>query len=60
MSEDRSRDFIQKSNVNPDQKWERDYWTDKWGISDRKLSEAIERTGSTDVDTLEKYLINNG
>lgn len=58
MSDDRSKEFIEKSNVDPNEKWERDYWTDKWGITDRQLTEAIEKTGGTDVRELERYLIN--
>ena len=38
---------------------EREYWTDRWGISDEQLLEAIERTGSQEVDDIEEYLINH-
>ena len=58
MSDDRSKEYREKSTVNTNVKWERDYWTDKWGITDEQLSEAIRVTGSHDVDILEKYLIN--
>lgn len=58
MSDDRSKEFIEKSNVDPNEKWERDYWTDKWGITDEELTEAIEKTGGTNVREIEKYLIN--
>lgn len=58
MSDDRSKEFIEKSDVDPNEKWERDYWTDKWGITDEQLSEAIEKTGGTNVREIEKYLIN--
>ncbi|MGB7786217.1 MAG: DUF3606 domain-containing protein [Salinimicrobium sp.] len=58
MSDDRSKEFIEKSNVNPNEKWERDYWTDKWGITDEQLTKAIEETGGTNVREIEKYLIN--
>lgn len=58
MSDDRSKEYREKSTVDTSEKWERDYWTDKWGISDQQLSEAIKETGSRDVETLEKYLIN--
>ena len=59
MSNDRSKEYIEKSNIDPNEKWERDYWTDKWGISDEKLTEAIQKTGTTDVRKVEQYLINN-
>ena len=59
MSDDRSKEYIEKSNIRPDEKWERDYWIDKWGITDQKLTEAIEKTGTTDVKQIENYLINN-
>ena len=58
MSEDRSKEYMEKSNVDPNEKWERDYWTAKWGITDQQLTEAIENTGGTDVRKLKQYLIN--
>ncbi len=58
MSDNRSKEFTEKTNVDPNEKWERDYWTDKWGITDAQLTEAIEKTGGTDVRDIEKYLIN--
>lgn len=59
MSDDRSKEYIDKSNIHPNEDWERDYWKDKWGISDKKLTEALEKTGTTDVKEIENYLINN-
>lgn len=32
------------------------YWTKKWGISTRQLSDAILHTGSVNPDRLKKYL----
>lgn len=57
MSDDRSKEFVEKSHVDPDKKWERDYWIDKWGITDQELTEAIEKTGGTNVREIEKFLI---
>ena len=59
MSDDRSKEYVEKSDIHPEDKWERDYWTDKWGISDQKLTEAIQETGTTNVREIENYLINN-
>lgn len=38
---------------------EADFWTEKWGITEPQLREAIQRTDSQDVDTIEGYLINH-
>lgn len=32
------------------------YWAEKWGISEKKLSEAIEQTNSSEVEQVEEYL----
>ncbi len=38
---------------------ELDYWTDKWGVSEVQLKEAIERTDSQDPEVIEKWLIDH-
>jgi hypothetical protein len=58
MDINRSKEFRDKETVDTSQKWELDHWTDKWGITEEQLFEAIEKTGTHDVSTLEKYLIN--
>lgn len=58
MNDNRSKEYMEKSKVDPKEKWERDYWTDKWGITDQELMEAIEQTGGNNVREIEKYLIN--
>lgn len=52
-----TEEYRKKGEVNANEKWERDFWTDQWGIRDAELSEAIEKTGSNKVEKLEKYLI---
>lgn len=58
MDTNRSKEFTEKNEVDVNEKWERDYWSDKWGVTNEELLEAVAETGTTDVDTLEKYLIN--
>ena len=45
-----------KCGINKDERWERHYWSLKWGISEDQLLLAIEKTGSTRANILEKYL----
>lgn len=35
---------------------DRQYWIEKWGITDKRLSEAIEQTNSNEVSRVEEYL----
>lgn len=35
---------------------DREYWMEKWGVSEKRLSEAIEQTGSSKVQKVEEYL----
>lgn len=34
----------------------RQYWTRKWGVSEKRLSEAIEQTNSDEVERVKEYL----
>ena len=52
-------DYSDRKYIDENQNWERDYWSDKWGISDKQLSEAIEQTGSTEIAKIERYLIDH-
>lgn len=57
MEKNRSKEFTEKDHVDVDQQWEIDFWTDRWGITQSELLTAVKETKSTDVETLEKYLI---
>lgn len=35
---------------------DREYWMEKWGVSEKRLSEAIEQTESSEVQKVEEYL----
>ncbi|MGB7786215.1 MAG: DUF3606 domain-containing protein [Salinimicrobium sp.] len=35
---------------------DRQYWAEKWGITEKRLSEAIEQTNSEEVEQVEEYL----
>ena len=46
-----------RCTIDPDQPWERHYWSLKWGVSDKQLIEAIKKTGSRNVRVIEDYLL---
>ena len=55
----KSRDYRDRSRISFDQSSERQYWTDKWQISDKQLQEAIEQTDSNMITDIENYLRNH-
>ena len=51
---------MRKSNeLHPENTWELQYWSSKWGITIRQLNEAIVDTGSTNIDQLKLHLRKN-
>jgi len=57
MSDNKSkRDFRDRTEINQNEDYEVQYWTEKWNISRKDLAEAIKETGSTSVKTIEKYI----
>lgn len=61
MSDDKdSKDFRDRSRIDYSQDYEKDYWTEKWGISDQQLKEALDDTDSVMAEDVEKYLRDKG
>lgn len=57
MSDDKtSKDYRDRSRIDFSQDYERQYWTNKWNISDAQLKEALVKTDSVMVDDVENYL----
>ena len=57
MSDDKnSKDYRDRTRIDYSQDYERQYWTNKWSITDGQLREAIDRTDSVMVDDVENYL----
>lgn len=54
-----SKDYRDRKRIDYSQRYERDYWTGKWGISDEQLKEALDETDSVMVDDVEQYLKDN-
>ena len=54
-----SKDYRDRSRISFDQGSERQYWNDKWQISDKQLQEAIEQTDSNMITDIENYLRNH-
>jgi hypothetical protein len=61
MAEERNvRGPADHARVNVNEQHELDYWTKKWGCSERELKRAVKTTASEMADTLEEYLKSNG
>lgn len=57
MSDDKnSKDYRDRSRIDFSQDYERQYWTEKWNISDEQLKEALDQTNSVMADDVENYL----
>lgn len=57
MGDDKnSKDYRDRSRIDYSQDYERRYWTEKWGISDEQLKEALDSTDSVMVSDVEGYL----
>lgn len=57
MSEDaKNSEMRDKSRIDVSQKMEREYWTDKWNITDDMLQEAIIKSDSVMASDVENYL----
>lgn len=48
-----------KSRIDVSQKIEREYWTEKWNITEDMLQEAMLKSDSVMADDVEKYLREN-
>jgi hypothetical protein len=53
------KDARDDSKINMGQTYEVQYWTKKWGISEKILKEAVTSVG-VQVDDVEKWLRRNG
>jgi hypothetical protein len=49
-------DYRDRTEVNQNESYEVQYWTQKWGITKEQLSEAITGANSTSVTKIEEYL----
>lgn len=57
MGDDKnSKDYRDRSRIDYSQDYERRYWTEKSGISDEQLKEALDSTDSVMVSDVEGYL----
>lgn len=57
MSDDKnSKDYRDRTRIDYSQDYERQYWTEKWNVSDEQLKEALDRTDSVMVDDVQRYL----
>jgi len=48
-----------KSRIDVSQKMEREYWTEKWNITEDMLQEAMLKSDSVMADDVERYLREN-
>ena len=48
-----------KSRIDVSQKMEREYWTEKWNITEEMLQEAMLKSDSVMADDVERYLREN-
>lgn len=48
-----------KSRIDVSQKMEREYWTEKWNITEDMLQEAMLKSDSVMADDVEQYLREN-
>lgn len=57
MADDKSKRGPQdRSKVNLSERYEVDYWTKKWGISEDQLKAAVKKAGSSSVEAVAKAL----
>jgi hypothetical protein len=57
MSDDKNtKGYRDRSRIDYSQDYERNYWTEKWNISNEQLKEALEKTDSVMVSDVEEYL----
>jgi hypothetical protein len=47
-----------RSRINTSEDYEMRYWSEKFGVSKDELLEAIHKSGSNSVVTIEEYLTN--
>jgi hypothetical protein len=46
MADDKSkRDFRDRTRINPDEQYEIQYWSERFGVTEKKLNEAIKVAG---------------
>jgi hypothetical protein len=57
MADDKSkRDYRDRTRINMNERYEVDYWKDKFSVSGQALAGAVRATGSSGVKKVEKYL----
>jgi hypothetical protein len=57
MADDKSkRDFRDKTRINMNEAYEKQYWKRRYRVSGQALAGAIRATGSTSVKKVEAYL----
>ncbi len=54
MNHKNNRTSKEVPHLGPEKEWQ--YWTQKWGVSEKRLSEAIEQTRTDEVERVEEYL----
>lgn len=57
MADDKTKKGKQdRTRINMSERYEVDYWKDKFGVSSQALAGAIRATGSDNAKAVEKYL----
>jgi hypothetical protein len=57
MADDKSKtDYRDRTRINMNERYEVDYWKDKFGVTGQALAGAVRATGSSSVKKVEKYL----
>ncbi len=56
MEEKNNEHHRNKSNIDFNDITSRNYWTALWGINERQLKEALEASGSSNADEIERIL----
>jgi len=57
MADDKSKQGPQdRSKVNLSERYEVEYWTKKWGITEDRLKAAVKKAGSSGVEAVAKAL----
>lgn len=54
------KDYRDRSKINTHEKYEMQYWTQKWNISSQQLVGAVKATESSSVKKVEAYLKKKG
>lgn len=58
MKEDKSK-FPSKFIIDENNKFEKAYWSRKWGVSEKQLDEALEQTQHKEIEEVRNYLENH-